>query len=98
MPMSSKGVNAARPTLPERLEALASRLDGAVDFWTTVCLAPEMAVETRRSFVRDQCRGLEDRLAELGSLLPGPAPPELPELGRQVRQLRDLFEVLVDHP
>jgi hypothetical protein len=98
MLMSSNAVNATRPALPERLEVLARRIDGAVDFWTTLCLAPEMAVEARRTFVREQCRGLESRLEELRSQLAGPSPPELSELGREARQLCDLFEVLVDHP
>ncbi len=61
-----------RDRLHHLLTQMAGRLDGAVDFWTTVCLSP--ALPGRRAFLTANVEGLRGLVAETRGMLSASAP------------------------
>ncbi len=89
-----------RAALERLLSQIAGRLDGAIDFWTVVCLSEALP---RRAFIERHATNLQAAVAEVEAILRrsqadvGPVRGLLSELVGGCTKLRDAFLILAQH-
>lgn len=97
-------MNPAHERLRQLFRSLLARYAGAIEFWTVVCLSrgdlgdPADLIDAQWALFRQDIQDLREALAGLPVEPPPVVQDQVARLIGLAAELRDVFNVLLDHP